>query len=173
MATARSFPDALSGGAVAGLRGGPILLSEMDSIPAATAAALSALRPGAIIVLGGAGVVSEGVRAALAAYATSGSVTRLAGEDRYATSVAISRSAYGASGGATTFVATGTAFPDGLATGPVAALVPGPLLLVAPNRLPSAITAELQRLAPARVVILGGTGAVSDGVVQAIDAALP
>ena len=51
--------------------------------------------------------------------------------------------------------------------------MPGPLLLVAPNRLPSAITAELQRLAPARVVILGGTGAVSDGVVQAIDAALP
>ena len=46
VATARSFPDALSGGAVAGLRGGPILLSEMDSIPAATAAALSALRRG-------------------------------------------------------------------------------------------------------------------------------
>lgn len=173
VATARSFPDALSGGAVAGLRGGPILLTEATSIPATTAAALSALRPGSIVVLGGSTVVSEGVRAALAAYATSGSVTRLAGADRYATSVAISRSAYGAPGSDAAFVATGTTFPDGLAGGPVAALVPGPLLLVAPTRLPAGVAGELQRLTPDRVIILGGSGAVSDGVVRAIDAALP
>lgn len=171
VATGRSFPDALSGGAVAGAARGPILLVEANSIPAVTAAELSRLRPGRIVVLGGEAVVSEGVRAQLAGFATSGSATRLGGADRYATSVSISRSAFGDASEA--FVATGANFPDGLAGGPVAALVPGPLLLVGPNRLPGSVAAELQRLSPDAVYVLGSGAAVSDGVVSAIDAALP
>lgn len=172
VATARTFPDALSGGAVAGAMGGPILLVEADGIPAVTAAELSRLHPGRIVVLGGDSVVSEGVRAQLAGFASSGSATRLGGADRYATSVSISQSAFGADT-AEAFVATGANFPDGLAGGPVAALVPGPLLLVGPNRLPASVAAELQRLSPDAVYVLGSGGAVSDGVVNAIDAALP
>ena len=173
IATARTFPDALSGGAIAGRAGGPILLVEQGSIPVATATELARLRPGAIVVLGGEGAVSEPVRAALAGYATSGTATRLAGSDRYATSVQISRSAYGSAGSDAVFVATGANFPDGLAGGPVAALVPGPLLLVAPTRLPAEVATELQRLGPNAVYVLGSGGAVSDAVVNAIDAALP
>lgn len=173
VATARTFPDALSGGAAAGRAGGPILLVEQNSIPAATTAELARLRPGTIIVLGGTGAVSDGVRAVLAGMATSGNAPRLAGSDRYATSVQISRSAYGSSGSDVVFVATGANFPDGLAGGPVAALVPGPLLLVAPGSLPGSVAAELQRLAPEDVYVLGSSGAVSDGVVNAIDAVLP
>lgn len=173
VATARSFPDALSGGAVAGLNGGPILLVEPDAIPGPTAAALGDLRPHTIVVLGGTGAVSDGVAVGLAGYAGNGSVQRLAGADRFATSVAVSQSAYGADGSTAAFVATGSAFPDGLAGGPVAALVPGPLLLVGPNRLPDAVASELQRLGAEQVFILGGSNAVSDGVVAAIDAALP
>ncbi|MDQ2673797.1 MAG: cell wall-binding repeat-containing protein, partial [Chloroflexota bacterium] len=71
------------------------------------------------------------------------------------------------------FIATGTKFPDGLAGGPVAALLPGPLLLVAPTQLPSVVKSELQRLGPDNVYVLGGTGVVSGTVVRAIDAALP
>ena len=108
----------------------------------------------------------------LAGLATSGSATRLAGADRYATSFQISRSAFGG-GTDAAFVATGANFPDGLAGGPVAALVPGPLLLVAPTQLPGAVAGELQRLDPDAVYVLGSGGAVSDGVVGAIDAALP
>lgn len=115
VATARNFPDALSGGAVAGLSGSPILLVERDEIPGPTAAALADLRPGAIIVLGGTGAVSDGVAAALGGYATTGSVQRLAGADRFATSVAVSQSAYGSAGSTAAFVATGFTFPDGLA----------------------------------------------------------
>ena len=48
-----------------------------------------------------------------------------------------------------------------------------PLLLVTPTQLPSVVKAELQRLGPDRVFILGGTGVVSGTVVNAIDAALP
>lgn len=170
LATANTFPDALSGGAVAGRVGGPILLVNRTGIPAATGAELARLNPAKIVILGGTGVVSDGVRKAADVY-TSGSVTRLAGADRYATSVQVSRSAYGSSD--SVFIATGTKFPDGLAGGPVAALLPGPLLLVSPTQLPAVVKSELQRLGPDRVFVLGGTGVVSGTVVKAIDAALP
>lgn len=170
LATADTFPDALSGGAVAGRVGGPILLVDRNGIPAVTAAELARLKPAKVVILGGTSVVSDSVRTAADAY-TAGSVTRLAGADRYATSVQVSRSAYGSSD--SVFIATGTKFPDGLAGGPVAALLPGPLLLVAPTQLPSVVRSELQRLGPDRVFVLGGTGVVSGTVVNAIDAALP
>ncbi|MDQ2673231.1 MAG: cell wall-binding repeat-containing protein, partial [Chloroflexota bacterium] len=136
LATADTFPDALSGGAVAGRVGGPILLVNRNGIPGATAKELARLKPAKIVILGGTSVVSDAVRSAADAY-TSGSVSRLAGADRYATSVQVSRSAYSSSD--SVFIATGTKFPDGLAGGPVAALLPGPLLLVAPTQLPSVV----------------------------------
>jgi len=61
IATGLNFPDALAGAAVAGSQGAPILLVLPDSIPAATAAELARLQPGRIVILGGAGVVSDGV----------------------------------------------------------------------------------------------------------------
>jgi putative cell wall-binding protein len=170
LATADTFPDALSGGAVAGRVGGPILLVNRNSVPSATAAELARLKPAKIVILGGTSVVSESVRLGVDRY-TVGPVSRLAGADRYATSVKISRSAYASSD--YVFIATGSNFPDGLAGGPVAALLPGPLLLVTPTQLPSVVKYELQRLGPDRVFILGGSGVVSGTVVNAIDAALP
>lgn len=172
VATGSTFPDALSGGALAGRRGGPILLVEQGALPSATAAELGRLKPASIVILGGTGAVKDSVATALRSYATSGSVTRLAGSDRYATSVQVSRAGYG-SGSDAAFVATGANFPDGLAGGPVAALVPGPLLLVSPTALPGSVASELDRLDPSKVYVLGGTGSVSDGVVRSIDAALP
>lgn len=163
VATGTSFPDALAGGAVAARVGGPILLTSAKTIPSTTRAELSRLRPGRIVVLGGTAVISETVRLGLQQY-TTGTVSRLAGGDRYATSVRISRSAYASSD--SVVIATGTSFPDGLAGGPVAALLPGPLLLVSPTHLPTAVRAELQRLAPSRVYVLGGTRAVSASVVE-------
>jgi putative cell wall-binding protein len=173
LATGSTFPDALSGGALAGRNRGPILLVAADSIPAATAAELARLRPAQVVVLGGPGVISEGVRIAAGGYATTGSAPRLSGANRFTTSVAISQAANGPGGSDTVFVATGTNFPDGLAGGAVAALVPGPILLVTPTQLPGAIATELARLNPDTVYVIGGTGAVSDGVVHAMDVAIP
>lgn len=172
IATGDAFPDALSGGAMAGRDGAPVLLVQSRTLPDATRAELARLRPGSIAILGGTGAVSDAVRSQLAAYATTGTVFRLAGSDRYATAVVASRAGY-KSGSDAVFVATGTAFPDGLAGGPVAALVPGPVLLVKPTDLPDAVAVELQRLAPDEVFVLGSTGAISNGVVNEISAALP
>jgi putative cell wall-binding protein len=117
--------------------------------------------------VGGTSIVSDGVLAALRAYATSGSVTRLAGANRYATAAAISRDTF-ATGVPVAYVATGTNFPDALAGVAAAGSGGGPVLLTDPGQLPGATAAELGRLRPGRIVVLGGTAMVSDGVVAVL-----
>jgi putative cell wall-binding protein len=166
IATGSSFPDALAGAAVAGRDGGPVLLVTRDAIPTAVKAELTRLKPKKIVVLGGTGVVSSAVQVALDPY-TTGPVSRLAGNDRYATAVAISKASF-AAGIETVFVATGRSFPDALAGAAVAGALGSPILLVTATSLPSVVRTELARLNPQEIVILGGTGAVSNAVAQAM-----
>lgn len=165
VATGRNFPDALAGVAAAGLSGAPILLASPTGVPAETAAELTRLQPGRIVVLGGPGVIPDAVALELAGYTTDG-VSRLAGGDRYSTSAAVSSGTFAT--GQTVFIATGRNFPDALGGGPVAGIVPGPLLLVTGSSVPASVAAELERLDPARVVILGGTSVVTEGVLNQI-----
>jgi putative cell wall-binding protein len=95
-------------------------------------------------------------------------VTRVSGSDRYASSAALSAASFAANGPSTVYVATGKAFPDGLTAGPVAGKRKGPLLLVPGTSLPSSVAAELLRLNPTNIVIVGGPQAVTDTVRNAI-----
>jgi glucose/arabinose dehydrogenase/putative cell wall-binding protein len=97
------------------------------------------------------------------------SVVRIAGSDRYATAAAIS-AAHFTPGVPVAYVATGLNFPDALAGGAAAAHDHGPLLLVTQNSIPSATAAELSRLHPGKIRVLGGPGAVSNAVASALDA---
>lgn len=92
----------------------------------------------------------------------AGSVTRLAGGDRYGTAVAVSQQFD--PGVPVVYVASGTNFPDALSSAPVATLQGGPLLLTAPWVLPASVRAEIVRLAPALIVVSGGTASVSTAV---------
>ncbi|GAA2737239.1 hypothetical protein GCM10009867_23660 [Pedococcus aerophilus] len=94
-------------------------------------------------------------------------MARLAGADRYATSVAVSRASYDDKQllGGTVVVASGTDFPDALAGGPAAAGIGGPLLLVpASGKVPASVMNEIVRLGVESIVVMGGTGAVSEGI---------
>ena len=170
VATGASFPDALAGGVAAARGGGPVLLVSANSVPSATRTELTRLRPGSIVVLGGTGAVSDAVFATLGGYATGGSVTRMAGADRFATAVAISRASTGDDAPRTVYVATGLNFADGLSGTPAAARANGPLLILPSATLTTAIADELRRLNPPRVVILGGTVAVSSALADQIAA---
>src|SRR5690606_19554163 len=61
IASGRSFPDALSAGPAAAGLGGPVLLTQPNGIPAATATELARLDPSRVIVLGGPVAVSDAV----------------------------------------------------------------------------------------------------------------
>ncbi|MBA4248224.1 MAG: hypothetical protein C0444_08025 [Microbacterium sp.] len=98
------------------------------------------------------------------------SVIRLAGVDRYATAVEISKYGYLDGEPNTVYIATGTGFADALSAVPAAAADNAPLLLTTPDSLPPIVAAELARLAPSEIVIVGGEGVVSAAVFAQLDA---
>jgi len=168
IATGDNFPDALAGAAAAGKLGAPILLVQQNSIPASTASELTRLNPGRILILGGLSAVSGGVETTLDQY-TAGTVTRDGGVDRYDTAATISHDAFNANV-PVAYVATGQNYPDALTAGPAAFKEgPGPVLLVMQNSIPSSTATELTRLHAQKVVIIGGTSAVSDNVKNDLD----
>ncbi len=95
------------------------------------------------------------------------SMDRLDGGDRYAAAASISRAGFPEQVDRV-FIATGATFPDALTAGPVASVLGGPLLLVPPSRLPAEVAAELDRLAPRQIVIVGGEQVVSPEVEEAL-----
>ena len=92
-------------------------------------------------------------------------VVRLAGDNRYATAAAISRSTF-VPHVPYVFVATGSGFPDALAGGALAAQVGAPLLLVGSASVPAATLNEIKRLKPFNIIVLGGPAVIADGVVD-------
>src|SRR6185503_4859293 len=105
VATGLDFPDALAGAAAAGHLGAPLLLVSRDTVSPETAAELARLHAGRIVILGGTGVVGDGVAATLSYYA-SGGVFRQSGSNRYATAAAISAATY-TPGVPVAYIATG------------------------------------------------------------------
>lgn len=98
-------------------------------------------------------------------------LSRVAGDSRDATSVAASRLRYPAGGSASAVVlASDQTFPDALAGTPLAVARNGPLLLTAPGGLRAVTADEIRRVLPAgaTVYVLGGTGAVSSSVDDAL-----
>ena len=70
--------------------------------------------------------------------------------------------------GGTVIVASKSTVQAGFAAASAAAALDAPLLLVTATSVPSAVRAELVRLAPARILVVGGTSSVSAAAVQAL-----
>ena len=163
VATARSFPDALGGSALAGALDAPILLTEPASLSSAVSTEIARLGATKVIVLGGTGAVSEGVFAALDAL-PGVTAERIFGANRYTTADAIAErtiSEMGAAWDGTAFVATGESFPDALGASPIAAAKGWPIYLVHPNPANhDALVAIMEGDGVTSALILGGTGPV-------------
>lgn len=166
----RAWPDALSGGALAAHRGTPILLTEGDELPESVAAALTELAPGIVQVIGGTGAISDVVAdAAQEAAGADALLERLAGRNRYETSLAVAMEAIAAGLDADEiWLATGRNFPDALAAGPAAALAGAPLLLLDGMAVGGAPASEAwlaeQSGQLTAAVLVGGEAVVTEGV---------
>lgn len=130
-----------------------------------------------VLAVAVAGTAASGASAVVAAHESPAiKITRMAGADAYATSAALaSASGIGTAPhtGGTVFLATGANYWDALHAAPIAAKLDAPLLLTAPTTLPASVAQALTRLAPAKVVLLGSTSAVSTAVQSAVHAAVP
>lgn len=164
IASDATFPDALAGGPLAAKLAGPLLLTDPSSLSAATETEIKRVLPdgGPVTIVGGAGAVSQAVSDQLTSDGFS--VTRVAGADRFATAVAVAD----AMGDPSTVVeASGLAFPDALAGGPVAAKLGGVVLLTN-GSAQAPETADYLAAHPGTRVALGGPAAHADPSAQSI-----
>lgn len=87
---------------------------------------------------------------------------RLQDSDRFTTAVAVSKDSYPAAGVKVAYVASGQVYADALSAAPAAAAQGGPVLLSLSASVPAATMTELNRLKPAKIVVVGGTSSISD-----------
>ena len=92
-------------------------------------------------------------------------VKELAGTNRYETAALIARETY-PEGAAGAIVATGKDFPDALGAAGLAGMLDWPILLTEPGNLHQATYDAIVDLGIGEVIVVGGTGAVSDKVEQ-------
>ena len=132
VASGQVFPDALSVGTFASREGYPILLVKKDMVPDQVERAIKDLEIKKTYIAGGTNTISKATEAKLPSV-----VERMAGKDRYETSVAIAKSKFKDSKDA--FIASGEEFADALVISPVSGKYNRPTLLASRNKNVNAI----------------------------------
>lgn len=102
--------------------------------------------------------------------ASSVKVLRIAGADCYATAVEIARQNF-PRGAETVILARGDVSADALPAVPLAKKYQAPLLLTPSGQLPSTVLNQIQALGAKKVLIMGGEGAISTRVSEALSQA--
>ena len=163
-----NYPDALSVSAIAGSMGMPIVLSETNQLPDETLSFVNDNKSCQYYVVGGTGVIGDRVKGLLP------SAKRLAGTDRYATSVAIMKEFESNIDFSKVYTAVGNGpngneFADALSGSAAAAMTKSPLILTYKTLDPSIEAYLSDKLQENTVIVaLGGTAAVPDSVVSKI-----
>lgn len=93
-------------------------------------------------------------------------VQRVKGEDRFATSVEISKKAYDKA--ETVILVSGKNYPDALASGALASKLKAPILLVEKNKIPKVVNDEIVRLGAKNIIIIGGSASIDTNVEKEI-----
>jgi len=172
VATGNNWPDALGGSALAGALGGPILLTDTNTLPAAVSAEITRLGADRAVILGGTAAVGTPVESALKALLGAANVERLAGTNRYQTADKVGARTIAELGGAydgTAFVSTGANYPDALGAAPLSAGLGWPLFLTKPTGLDPATRTAMTGVD--HVLILGGTAVVSPAIETSLNGA--
>ncbi|WP_242688430.1 cell wall-binding repeat-containing protein [Bacillus sp. Cs-700] len=151
-----NYPDALSVASYAAVKGYPILLSGKTKLPAATKTALREVDES--IVVGGTGVIGAEVFKQLP------EPKRYSGKDRYETAATIATELVGETD--TAYIATGKGFADALTGSVLAAKDEAVMLLVETNKVPESTKQAIEELEINQFRVLGGTGPVSDDVLN-------
>lgn len=173
IASGENFPDALSISSIASSKGYPILLVNQNEMAQDIKDFITNDQPSQVYIVGGVGVVSEGLKAEVQSLAPSTSITRLSGQDRFETAGQILKTF--SLNPKTIYLASGNNFPDALAGSALASIKGDPIVLIdsTASTVPPAIESYLKQLHDANVKpevkTLGGTGVVSDAVVQNVE----
>jgi subtilisin family serine protease len=171
LASGEDFPDALSGGLLAGLYDSPILLTRRTSLPTGVLTEIARLGASKVIIIGGPESVDPSIVNSLT---TAGlTVQRIAGVDRYATAAAVAleyKRITGLGAIPKAFLARGDIYPDALAVSSLSAAAGIPVLLTRTATLSGSTRSTLTSLGTTEVVIAGSSSAVSVAVASEVEA---
>jgi len=163
LASGNSFADALCAAPLAKLKNAPILLTAGNGLESEVKAELQRLGAKNIYIIGGTGVISTAEEAALSSIASS---ERIAGANRYETSVKVAEKLGNVS---QISVATGEAFADALSIASIAAQEGMPILLTQKDTIPESLQQYINNQSISKSFIIGGTAVVG----SLVEAKLP
>lgn len=165
VATTGGYWDALTASALAGLKQCPILLTDKGALSQQTASEIKRLKPTTVFIAGGPAAVGRSVESSLSKLSGVKAVKRLAGSTAIDTALKIYEQGKG-SWGKTAIVATSGTFQDALSVSPYAYAKKSPIFLsnASTHKLDSQVLLAIKKGGFSRVVIVGGTAAVSSQV---------
>ncbi|UWG96547.1 cell wall-binding repeat-containing protein [Dehalobacter sp. DCM] len=156
-----NYPDALSVSSAAGYQRMPILLTMPNKLSPPAQTAITELGVKKTFVIGGTGVVSDGILLQLP------DAVRYGGADRYDTSLQVAKNMGMDTG--TVFLASGKNFPDALAGSVLAAFTNSPVILVGNNppnlEKYNTILNQLTR----NIYVLGGDSVINDDLLFSME----
>lgn len=159
IASGENFADSLSIGAYATKNGYPIVLVQKNKINDVTKQALKDSKIKKCYIVGGENSVSKSLEKELPQV-----IERIAGNDRYETSLKIADKFYKDAEGA--YLASGEVFADSLAINPIAAKFNVPLILTPKDKLPQKTLEYLDNSKIVQIAIIGGEKTVSKQIQQ-------
>ncbi len=168
LVSGQKFPDALSAAPAAAQPGSALLLTPADGLADSVARELQRLDPTHVILIGGPTTLSPTVDADVRRSLPGSSVTRIAGADRWETSVLIAEHAF--PDAVEAFVTSGEVFPDALSAAPVAAAGGAPVLLTSGGNAPTRLQDYLRAAELDAITVVGGTPSVSSAAFASIRA---
>lgn len=155
------FPDSMTATVLSKQLNAPILLTGSNKLDERVKAEIKRLGAKDVIIVGGVNSVSAGVQNELKAF-DKDTVERIAGIDRYGTSVAVANRVVGISGLThKAVIASGEVFPDALAVSPFAAKNAYPILLVKKNLVPTEVNNAFAKLSIKETYLVGGEDTIS------------
>lgn len=157
LATGTNFPDALAGAPLAYHKGAPILLTSEHTLHSSAKKGIEEMDVKKVTILGGAGVISDNVVEEINDLGVS--VTRISGNNRYETAVAISKSLPNHEAAV---VVSGRNYPDALSIASIAAQEGYPILLSEKDVIPASTLAQANTYK--KNYVIGGTGVISQSV---------
>lgn len=171
IASGASVADQLSGASLAGVVGGPLLLSAKGSVPASTLAEVQRLKPKRIYVLGTTVKINAAARQVLSSVCTD--VVRVNAANDYDVAAAVARTSVPLSRAAgkyvdTAYVVGSGSLADALMVAPLSAKNGRPILYVTSNGVPASTCNALRALGIRKVVVVGSGKAVSSKAVAAL-----
>ena len=174
IASGESQVDAVTAAGLAGNLNAAVLLTRSNQLPHNVARFIDEQNVTDVIVVGGTAAVPDAIVTAIESLGSRPSVERISGADRYATAAAIgdrlggpNPTWCGSSQSAAILVNGGEdGRADAVISGPLAFRLGLPILLTTSDEVPEATASFLTDNKVERVVVVGGMGAVSDGVVN-------